>query len=422
MRQSPFLHTFSSVLIIAVVAASGAAACADQSSGGGTVTVDRTSPVDEGELPTISLSPAFPNLTFNRPVQVTHAGDGSDRLFVIEQHGRVVVFENNSSVSQFDVFLDIRDRVFMGHNEEGLLSIAFHPQYADNGRLYVWYSAGDRRDRRTVLSRFTVSDDDRNQANPDSEQVLLEVDQPWGNHNGATVKFGPDGYLYVSIGDGGAANDPRNYSQNMQSLLGKIIRIDVNARDEDLPYAIPSDNPFVDDEDAKDEIWAIGLRNVWRMSFDRDNGDLWAADVGQDAWEAVYVITRGGNYGWSRTEGSQPFDSSIELAGDGPMIDPVIEYSHRQGKSITGGYVSRSPSHDKLQGAYIYADYVTGRIWAVRYEDGKVTANREILPGTRRPHVTSFGEDEAGELYLCAFERLDGRGSSDGRIMRIVEN
>lgn len=413
--------TAAAVSVVAV-----AAACADQQQADGpTVTVDRTdSGPGEGNLPTISLSPAFGNLTFLRPVQVTHAGDNSDRLFVLEQPGRVVVFENRPSVEAFEVFLDIRERVYMGHNEEGLLAIAFHPQFADNGRFYVWYTQGDRNARRMVLSRFRISDDDPNRADADSEQVLLVVDQPWGNHNGGTVKFGPDGYLYLSIGDGGAANDPRNYSQNMQTLLGKIIRIDVDRKGDDKPYAIPADNPFVDRDDARGEIWAVGLRNVWRMSFDRETGDLWAGDVGQNAWEAVYIITKGGNYGWNVTEGSQPFRRNADLAPDtGPMIDPIIEYSHRHGKSITGGYVYRGTANERLRGAYLYADYVSGHVWAVQQADDEVSAYRLVLDPAQaggRTHITSFGEDEAGEVYVTVFDQLDRR-NSPGRVLRIVE-
>ena len=397
-------------------------ACADDADDRSAVTVDRKSSADEGDLPSVSLRPAFAQLSFLRPVQVTHAGDGSNRLFVIEQPGRVVVFENRSDVEQFEVFLDIREQVFMGHNEEGLLSIAFHPNYEENGQFFIWYSAGDRTSRRTVLSRFTVSDDDPNKADPASEQVLLSVDQPWGNHNGATVKFGPDGYLYVSIGDGGAANDPHGHGQNLQTLLGSIIRIDVDRTSDNLPYAIPEDNPFVDREDARSELWAIGLRNVWRMSFDRTTGELWAGDVGQNAWEAVYIIQRGGNYGWNIREGSHPFHRRAEPAeGTEPLIDPVIEYSHRQGQSITGGYVYRGQANERLQGVYVYADYVSGRIWGLKMADGTVSASREMLsPSGRRTHITSFGEDEAGELYVCAFDQLDGR-TSPGKVLRVVE-
>lgn len=384
-----------------------------------TVVIDREMPVGEGDLPNIALSPVFRNLSFSRPIFLGHAGDGSDRIFVIEQRGEIHAFENDSDVEQSHTFLDIRDRVFIGHNEEGLLSLEFHPEFKDNGYFYVWYSAGDRRDRRTVLSRFSVSDDDPNKADADSELVLLEVDQPWGNHNGGTIKFGPDGYLYLSIGDGGAANDPRNYSQNNESLLGTIIRIDVNRTSGNKHYAIPEDNPFVDDNEARDEIWAYGLRNIWRMSFDRETGNLWAADVGQDAWEAVYVIKHpGGNYGWNIREGSQPFRPR---ASETPLIDPVVEYSHRgrHGKSITGGYVYRGSRNESLAGAYIFADYVSEKIWACRYDGTNVTAVKEVVRGSgSTTHVTSFGEDEAGEMYVIGFDRLD-RG--DGRIYRIVE-
>jgi glucose/arabinose dehydrogenase len=389
-----------------------------------TVTLDQENPVGEGDLPRAMLSPAFTNLSFNRPIYLGHAGDGSNRLFVIEQRGEIFVFENRSDVEQAEVFLNIRDRVFVGHNEEGLLALEFHPRYKENGYFYVWYSAGNRvgrtvESRRTVLSRFSVSSDDPNRADPDSELVLLEVEQPWGNHNGGAIKFGPDGYLYLSIGDGGHAGDPRNYSQNNQSLLGTIIRIDVNNTDEGRGYAIPKDNPFVGDDEARDEIWAYGLRNIWRMSFDRETGDLWAADVGQDAWEAVYVIKHpGGNYGWNIREGSQPFRPR---ASSTPLIDPVVEYSHqaRHGKSITGGYVYRGTQNESLRGAYVFADYVSGKIWACRYDGTNVTAVREIIQDRgRRSYVTSFGEDEAGELYVVAFEQLD-RGT--GRIYRLVE-
>ncbi len=376
-----------------------------------TVTFDRRIEVSEGDLPQLGMTNAFPNLSFTRPVYLTHAGDGEDQIYVLEQRGRILSFPNDRQVEEAETFLDIREQVFMGHNEEGLLALDFHPNYRENGYFYVWYSANDP--RRTVLSRFTRSSDQAHRADPDSEKVILEVEQPWGNHNGATVKFGPDGYLYVSIGDGGHAGDPRNYSQNNESLLGTIIRIDVDRPGEDKPYSIPDDNPFVDDDSARDEIWAYGLRNVWRMSFDRETGDLWAADVGQNAWEAVYVIaTPGGNYGWNIREGSQPFRTR---SAETTLLDPVIEYSHRQGRSITGGYVYRGKQIESLRGAYVYGDYVTGRIWAITYEDGRVTSHRQILRGDRRPHISSFGEDAAGEIYILAFDRIDGR---EGTIYR----
>lgn len=384
-----------------------------------TVTIRREIPIGDGEIPSVSLEPMFRALSWQRPVQITHAGDGTDRLFVLEQRGEIFVLENRPDVEVRQEFLNIRDRVYIGHNEEGLLSLAFHPDYEDNGRFFVWYSASEP--RRTKLSEFRVSTDDPNRADPDSEKVILEVDQPWGNHNGATVLFGPDGYLYVSIGDGGAANDPRNHGQNLGTLLGSIIRIDVDSSEGDVPYAIPSDNPFVDRSGARPEIWAYGLRNVWRMSFDRATGDLWAGDVGQNAWEMVCLIRKGGNYGWNIREGTHDFRPPREGEPADPIRDPMIEYSHRVGISITGGHVYRGSQYPAMEGVYFFADYGSGRIWGATYdrEQDRVTALRDVVPTTRRVHVTSFGEDESGELYICAFDRLD-RGP--GAIYRIREN
>lgn len=377
-------------------------------------------------LPTVRLSRAFPRLRFLRPVFLTHAGDGSNRLFVVEQAGRIRVFESRPDVKAARVFLDIRSIVRgpppEGHNEEGLLALAFHPQYRKNGHLFVYYSAS--RPRRGVLSRFTVSADDPDQADPASEQVILQVEQPWGNHNGATVLFGPDGYVYLSLGDGGLANDPLGSGQDLSTLLGTILRIDVDHQENGRPYAIPKDNPFVNQPGARGEIWAYGLRNVWRMSFDRETGDLWAGDVGQNAWEEIDLIVKGGNYGWNIREGAHPFRSGEST---GPLIDPVVEYPQRSGRrviglSVTGGYVYRGDRLAGLKGAYIYADYVTGRIWALRYADGRVAAHREIFTPRPPVFISSFGEGPDGELYICAFDSADGRGGGTGRIYRLVEN
>ena len=285
----------------------------------------------------------------------------------------------------------------------------------------MYYSASDP--RRGVLSRFTVSGDDPNRADPDSEKVILEVEQPWGNHNGSTVLFGPDGYLYVSLGDGGAAADPHDNGQNLATLLGTILRIDIDQAPDGHGYAIPPDNPFIDRPDARGEIWAYGLRNVWRMSFDRVTGDLWAGDVGQNAWEEIDLITRGGNYGWRIREAAHPFR---EGAAADPLIDPVVEYPQRRGReligmSVTGGYVYRGKAIEQLYGVYLYADYVTGRVWALRRSDGANSAHREVFRGPPRVYISSFGEDAAGELYVCAFDKADGRGGGTGRIYRIVE-
>ena len=370
-------------------------------------------------LPDLHLKREFGRLSFHRPVQLVHAGD--DRLFVVEQNGRVRVFENRPDVGTAGVFLDIRSKVSRKDNEEGLLTLAFHPRYATNGYFYVYYSATDP--RRGVLSRFSVSGDDPDRADPDSEMVILEVEQPWGNHNGSTVLFGPDGYLYMSLGDGGSAADPRGNGQNLATLLGTILRIDVDRATDGRAYAIPPDNPFVDRPGARGEIWAYGLRNVWRMSFDRVTGDLWAGDVGQNAWEEIDLITRGGNYGWRIREAAHPFRKGT--APD-PLIDPVVEYPQRRGRelvgmSITGGFVYRGKAIETLYGVYLYADYVTGRVWALRRTGGTNTAHREVFDGPPRVYISSFGEDAAGELYICSFDKINGRGGGKGRIYRIVE-
>lgn len=370
-----------------------------------------------GDLPRVLMLREFPSLSFRRPVCITNAGDGRNRLFVLEQRGRIMVFENRSDVPNARVFLDINDKVFMRHNEEGLLALAFHPDYKKNGQFYVYYSANDP--RRGVLARFNVSSDDPNRADPDSEQVILEVGQPYGNHNGSTVAFGPDGYLYMSLGDGGWMGDPQGNGQNLGTLLGTILRIDVDHEADGKAYSIPADNPFVGRDGARGEIWAYGLRNVWRMSFDRETGDLWAGDVGQNLFEEIDVIVKGGNYGWNAREGFHAYNGSD---ASGPFVDPVIEYPRSDGLSVTGGYVYRGTVNPRLRGAYVYADYVSGTIWALRRENGAVTMHRAIYePSSRRRFISTFGEDEAGELYICAFDRLDGRGDDEGRIYVLRE-
>jgi glucose/arabinose dehydrogenase len=370
-----------------------------------------------GALPSIRLSRAFPRLSFQRPVLITNAGD--DRLFVLEQQGRIRVFANRPDVETSDVFLDLRSKVHTGHNEEGLLGLVFDPDYADNRHFYVYYSASTP--RRSVLARFTADAVDPNLADLDSERVVLEVPQPYGNHNGGALLFGPDGYLYLSLGDGGNANDPRGHGQDLTTLLGTVVRIDVRGQAADRPYTVPADNPFVGRADVRPEIWAYGLRNVWRMSFDRVTGELWAGDVGQNDWEEINLVTRGGNYGWSIREGAHPFRKGTAAV---PLIDPVVEYPQRRGRelvgrSVTGGHVYRGQAAPGLVGAYIYGDYVTGRIWALRYDGGRVLAHREIFSPPPRVYISSFGEDTAGELYVCGFDRLDG---GRGRIYRPVED
>jgi glucose/arabinose dehydrogenase len=374
-------------------------------------------------IPSVLLGPAFPKLVFDRPIFLTHSGDGTNRIFVVQQTGQVLVFENRQDVVQANVqtFLDISSKIRMRHNEEGLLSLVFHPRYKENGQFFVYYSVDNP--KRNRISRFSVSKDDASKADATSEKIILEVEQPWGNHNGSTLLFGRDGFLYASFGDGGAANDPQLNGQNLNTLLATIIRIDVDREENGQSYAIPADNPFVKRESARQEIWAYGLRNVWRMSFDRETGDLWAGDVGQDAWEEIDLIVKGGNYGWNVREGKHDFPDGIRrMAGRTPpdaIIEPVIDYPHREGVSVTGGYVYRGSQQPRLQGLYIYADYGSRRIWGLRQENGSVTAHRELLGGAQSTYVSSFGEDESGELFACGFDRYDGR---KGKIYRVMEN
>jgi glucose/arabinose dehydrogenase/sugar lactone lactonase YvrE len=367
--------------------------------------------VDETPLP-LETAAAFPHLKWTgwkpvsdkgkpaplRPLVLTHAGDGSNRIFVATQRGVIHVFPNDQQAAKTKVFLDLQDRVTYddNQNEEGFLGLAF-PRYKKNGEFFVFYTEKKAK-LSNVLSRFRVDPKDPDRADPTSEEVLLRISKPFWNHDGGTLCFGPDGFLYVALGDGGAANDPYNNAQNLKTILGKILRIDIDRKGKGTPYAIPADNPFVKRTGVRPEIWAYGLRNVWRMAFDRQTGKLWAADVGQNLYEEIDLIVRGGNYGWNVREGLHPFGAN----GSGPrpdLIDPIWEYHHDIGKSIIGGHVYRGRRLPELRGSYLYADYVTGRLWALRYDEAKkrVVANRPIKD--RGQPVFSFGEDENGEAY-----------------------
>jgi glucose/arabinose dehydrogenase len=344
-----------------------------------------------------------------RPIVLTHAGDGSNRVFVATEHGVIHVFPNDPKVAKTKVFLDIQDRVTYrdDQNEEGFLGLAFHPKFKENGEFFVFYTTKKAK-LTNVLSRFRVRKDDPDAADPNSEEELMRFQKPFWNHDGGTLCFGADGYLYLTHGDGGAANDPFDNGQNLKSLLGKVLRIDVDHKDGDRNYAVPKDNPFVGRADARPEIWAYGLRNIWRMAFDRETGKLWAGDVGQNLYEEIDLIERGGNYGWNRREGRHPFGN----AGKGvskEFIEPIWEYHHDLGKCIIGGCVYRGAAVPELRGYYVYADYITSKLWALRYDEakGRVVENRPIKDPQRA--FLSFGEDEKGEVYMLTTTG-DGKG------------
>ena len=360
---------------------------------------DTPAPVEARPLAPVELEPAFPGIEFDRMVFLTYAERESGSLFVVLQPGRIVVFENDPGVESARTFLDIRERVNDSGNEEGLLGLAFDPAFAENGYFYVYYTAS--RPRRSVVSRFSVSASDPNLADADSEIVFLEVAQPYRNHNGGHIAFGPDGMLYVGLGDGGSSGDPRGNGQDTSTLLGSILRIDVSALDQLGGYAAPPDNPFAGGEGAaRGEIWAYGLRNPWRFSFDRVTGDLWAADVGQNLYEEVNVVRPGLNYGWNVMEGSHCFRrANCDSRG---LEMPVAEYGRDGGCSVTGGYVYRGRRLPALYGAYLYGDFCSGKIWALRRDGATVTEQMQIADTGLS--ISSFGEDPSGEVYVLTFE------------------
>jgi glucose/arabinose dehydrogenase len=331
-------------------------------------------------------------LTFSSPIFLTHAGDNTDRIFVVEQRGRIIVFHNSQTTSDTIEFLDIRDRVSFG-GEKGLLGLAFHPDYETTGCFYINYTNASS----TVIARFQVT------SNPDSadkntEFQLMTFTQPYSNHNGGWIGFGPnDGYLYIATGDGGSGGDPQNNGQSINTLLGKILRIDV---DTGTPYAIPTTNPFYDSTgNVRKEIYAWGLRNPWRCSFDPVTGWLWAGDVGQGAWEEIDLIENGKNYGWRCYEGNHTYNTSG--CNYPEYVNPIWEYAHGSECSITGGYVYRGPSVPELEGKYIYGDYCSSKIWSLEYDGMNPPVNQYILNSTGP--LTSFGVDQNHELYLTSF-------------------
>jgi glucose/arabinose dehydrogenase len=341
---------------------------------------------------------AFPQLKFDNPVDLTHANDGSDRLFVVEQRGVIRVFENKSSTANAQEFLNIRSKVSYG-GEAGLLGLAFHPDYSNNGYFFLNFMRKTPQRLETVIVRYKVSNDDKNWADPASETVLLSFEQPYDNHNGGSIKFGKDGYLYIATGDGGSWGDPFNNGQNKAALLGKILRIDINATDNGN-YGIPSDNPFKGNKEGfREEVYAYGLRNPWRISFDVETNTLWAGDVGQNKREEIDVIVKGGNYGWRRKESIDCYKPPGDCA-DPDFIDPVLDMPQANGEhSITGGFVYRGKKMPSLRGKYIFGDYVSGRVFGLEAKNGKVVKNEMLVD--RAASISSFGVDEKNELYIC---------------------
>jgi glucose/arabinose dehydrogenase len=373
----------------------------------------------EGDIPPVADQPDEPPPTstvwpaiklsnmvsgFRRPTQVTHAGDGSGRLFVVEQEGTIRIIKDG--VAQATPFLDITDRISCC-GERGLLSVAFPPDYGSKGYFYVDYT---NIDGNSIIARYALGASP-DVADPASEQVLLKIEQPYANHNGGQLAFGPDGYLYIGKGDGGSGGDPQGNGQNPDTLLGSILRLDVESGE--TPYGIPSDNPFVGVAGHRDEIWAYGLRNPWRFSFDGQTGDLYIADVGQERIEEVNVqpasSSGGENYGWNIMEGDECYDAATcDTSG---LTMPVATYRRIQGNcSVTGGMVYRGARYANMQGVYFYADYCSGRLWGLR-RNGGTWENQLLLEAP--VSITSFGEDEAGNLYAVNY--------TEGTVMTVTE-
>lgn len=360
-----------------------------------------TSTVVLAQVTEINVVNAFPELTFDSPIYLTHSNDSTNRLFVVEKEGVIKVFENYYNVSEANIFLDIRDRV-RSLWEEGLLGLAFHPNFKSNRYFYVHYVAGSpaTSDQRSVISRFSA-DSSGTKADSTSEFILFEVDHPENIHFGGMLEFGPNGYLYISLGDGGPAGDPNNNGQNLMTLSGSILCIDVNSTGDTLNYVIPSDNPFVGNTQGyREEIWAYGFRNTWRFSLDEVTGQFWGGDVGQNWYEEINLIEKGNNYGWHVMEGFHCFRPPVGCDTTGKTL-PIVEYIHGPGYSVTGGYVYRGSAFPIIYGAYIYGDFVTGNIWLLRYENDEIIAD-SLLVETNL-NISSFGIDENNELYILNF-------------------
>lgn len=360
-----------------------------------------------------ALTNAFPNLVFDNPLDIQNAGDGTNRLFIVEQKGTIQVINNIAPNTQNEVeskgiaatvetFLDIQNKVGFGDGEQGMLGLAFHPNYENNGVFYINYTASGP--RRSVISQFSASTQNPNQADPNSEIILLEIDQPTSLHNGGQLVFGPnDGYLYISMGDGGPPFGTNGTSQDFTNLLGSIVRIDVDNPQAQLNYGIPPDNPFIDNNSGfREELFAFGLRNPWRLAFDAMTGTLWSGDVGEFSREEINIIEVGKNYGWPIIEGSLCFDPPIGCDFGGLEL-PVHEYSRSQGGAVIGGIIYHGNEFTELSGLYIYGDFVSGRVWALEHNDTSAVDNTQLLlfdPFS----IVAFGLDEQNEPHVASFD------------------
>ncbi|MEE9252845.1 MAG: PQQ-dependent sugar dehydrogenase [Thermodesulfobacteriota bacterium] len=355
---------------------------------------------DDGARTVLALVNAFPLLQFNHPVDIHHPGDGTNRLFVVEQEGVVRVFENDVGTKDAGVFLDISDKVVVDGNELGAHAMAFHPDFAANGHFFMSYTAANP--LRSIISRFNVGGEDPDTADPGSELIILEILQPQAFHNVGRVSFGPDGFLYIGVGDGGFPGGVTGTGQDLTTILGSILRIDVDNPEGDMDYGIPPDNPFAGNMvGLREEIYAYGFRNPWRFTWDTVTGVMWAGDVGQNRLEEIDIVEKGANYGWSIMEGTLCFDPS-EACDETGLTLPIFEYDHTIGIAIIGGFVYRGSMLPELAGMYIYAD-LAGKVWALGFDGVEVLSNT-LLFSFEGIRISSFGVDQNQELFVCVFE------------------
>jgi glucose/arabinose dehydrogenase len=377
-----FLLLFSAMLILFV----------SECGGNGNGSFATTPPPPSG-TPSIAVSPFVSGLT--NPVDFQTPDDGSGRIFIVQQTGTIRIISGGSLLAS--PFLDISSKVNFDGAEQGLLGLAFHPNYSSNRLFYVDYDRLSGAQMQTVIAEYKLTADP-NVADVATERILLTVDQPSPNHKGGQVAFGPDGFLYIAFGDGGPEDDPLGNGQNRQTLLGKIARIDVDHADTGLQYAIPPDNPFIGTTD-RGEIWAYGFRNPWRFSFDKSTGRLFVADVGQDKYEEVDLVQKGLNYGWNIMEGAHCFNPATGCDMTGLTL-PIAEYAHSEGVTVIGGYVYHGTSISGLAGAYVFGDFSNGKIWELTESSGTWTRTLLLSSGH---NFSCFGQDAAGELYIVDY-------------------